>query len=213
MCNLQCEHCLRGCRQLVNIERDYLRSFFNQVSSVGYLVFSGGEPSLNTKAIVYSLELMKQYRITLDYFGIVTNGIRLKPEFAQACKDLYNYSDIKSLCSLQLSNDYYHLKQRKYDDSLVNHFPFYRKRNQKDGDRIEKQLHREGKGESIPHAAVRSSTISRHSYNFPSRAFLYLNALGMIVNGVDWSYDNQDDHIICPVDELTNYYSQKFNVS
>ena len=36
----------------------------------------------------------------------------------------------------------------------------------------------------------------------------YLNAEGNIINGCDWSYENQDDHILCNVEGLQDYYNQ-----
>ena len=50
-CNMGCEHCLRGNAQNMDIDFGYIDSFLNDVSSIGTITFSGGEPALNVEAI------------------------------------------------------------------------------------------------------------------------------------------------------------------
>jgi len=47
-CNMKCGHCLRGCAQKVDLTIDIVDRFLrlNEVTSIGRIGFSGGEPSL-----------------------------------------------------------------------------------------------------------------------------------------------------------------------
>ena len=42
---------------------------------------------------------------------------------------------------------------------------------------------------------------------------IYLNVDGQIINGCDWSYDNEKTHILCNVEDIEkfNYYKQNNN--
>lgn len=73
-CNMQCDHCLRGEAQRSNIDHSYITSLLENVSYISSLTFSGGEPSLNVKAIQFTLQELVRLNIPVNNFYIVTNG-------------------------------------------------------------------------------------------------------------------------------------------
>ena len=52
-CNMSCAHCLRGDAQALNMPREIIDKVLDSVESIGSVLFTGGEPSLNLEAIRY----------------------------------------------------------------------------------------------------------------------------------------------------------------
>lgn len=74
---------------------------------------TGGEPSLNVRAIRHILERVRAYGITVNDFYIVTNGSATSrsEEFIEACAALYEYQEEKEQDSghmLEMSDDRFH---------------------------------------------------------------------------------------------------------
>ena len=46
-CNMKCAHCLRGEAQKRNIHKKYITKVLEDISSIGSLTITGGEPTLN----------------------------------------------------------------------------------------------------------------------------------------------------------------------
>jgi MoaA/NifB/PqqE/SkfB family radical SAM enzyme len=205
-CNIQCSHCLRGESQSKDISFEYIDSLLNQVSSIGHFCPTGGEPSLNVPAIKYFLDGCKKRNIQINTFYIATNGVNLTENFINICTELYNYCIIKKSSGVQISNDHYHIKQKMYNDTLLAKLPFYSKRN-KDNENFEngKKLHKEGRAlENYKNAEIISYATTLTTETFDTNP-IYLNVNGNIINGCDWSYDNQNNHFICEVNYIEKY--------
>ena len=52
-CNMSCDHCLRGCGQNMDLQDKHIETLTSQLENgyISNITFSGGEPSLNVKAI------------------------------------------------------------------------------------------------------------------------------------------------------------------
>lgn len=198
-CNINCTHCLRGNQQNKDIPLEYIDTLLDQINSIGHLSFTGGEPSLNVPAIQYTIDGCKKRNIPIDFFYIATNSVHITQEFVDVCQTLYTLSKHPSACSIQTSNDIYHLKEHVYDDSLLLSLPYYSKRQYRDNDDlIYSGLHKEGRAaKNYPTTANAISII--HKGNF------YLNVEGNIIDGCDWSYRHQKSHTLCRVEELEQY--------
>ena len=59
-CNLKCDHCLRGDAQNKDISTEYIDALLDQVTSIGSVTFTGGEPFLATYIIDYFLNKLKE---------------------------------------------------------------------------------------------------------------------------------------------------------
>lgn len=209
-CNLNCDHCLRGCSQNMDIKKEYIDELFNQLNKAGInyldLTLTGGEPSLNIPIINYIIEKLENSNISLSIFYIATNGINNNNiNFIIPCIKLYNLAEEKDLCKVETSSDIQHTYYmgNAFTDSLMSALKFASKRD-------ENKNYIDGSAINQGNASFNcSNTKEKVLYNWiedEDTAF-YLNCNGMIINGCDWSYDTQDnnpDVQICKVDEFAN---------
>lgn len=111
-CNMKCAHCLRGEAQKRNIHKKYITKVLEDISSIGSLTITGGEPTLNIPAIRFILEELKRLEIPVSNFYIVVNGRKScqSLEFIQLLIEMYMYQGCKDeyLSMIQMSNDKYH---------------------------------------------------------------------------------------------------------
>lgn len=80
-CNMKCKHCLRGEAQNCDIPYKYIDALFENVTSVGHITFTGGEPFLNVGAIEYTLQLVKKKNIAVYGFYLATNAKVVKDRY------------------------------------------------------------------------------------------------------------------------------------
>jgi len=204
-CNMKCRHCLRGSVQNANIDKKHIRTLLKQVSNINYVVFTGGEPSLNVEAIEYFVEVAKELNVEIGYFYIATNGKRVKVDFIVAVLKLYSICWEKEMCQLLLSNDMYHAEEGHYNDELLKGLAFYSKRNQEDY--AQYNLLKEGRAKNRGKFDVTLASVDcKEDFE---ECELYLNVHGQIVNGCNWSYVNQKKHVIVEnVKDLTKYFEK-----
>ena len=200
-CNMKCEHCMRGGAQSKNIDYKYIDILLQQVDSIGGVVFTGGEPSLNTDAIEYFLRVCKRRNIDISYFLIATNGKNIKEEFVIACLKLYSYCSDKEVCTVVLSNDIYH-KPFNTNYELLKGLSFFTKRNKNDN--AQYNLIKEGRAKYLGTRDLYEHEIIDED-DFQNNE-IYLNVNGDIINGCDWSYVSQPKHKLCHVSELNEFY-------
>lgn len=73
-CNMSCPHCLRGEAEDMDADMDLIPKLFDGVSSIGTLIFTGGEPSLNTPFITKVVDYVLDNDIEVNGCFITTNG-------------------------------------------------------------------------------------------------------------------------------------------
>lgn len=73
-CNMTCAHCLRGESQNLDISFKVINQIAKHVRC-GTVVFTGGEPSLNTMGIDYYFKRAEASGNIPDSFYVVTNGV------------------------------------------------------------------------------------------------------------------------------------------
>jgi len=198
-CNIQCKHCIRGYSENKNIPLRYIDMFLDRVEYIDHFCPTGGEPSLNLPAIDYFINGCKKRNIRIGKFYISTNGIHITEDFIDTCLNLYDMSENKSGCDVQVSNDKYHIKEKKYNDDLLSCLPFYSKRFVENSDM---------KGTIVWEGLAAKNNIKVAIHNFRSRRNqLYMNVEGDIIDGDCWSYDHQDIHKLCNVRDLTKFHN------
>ena len=96
-CNMRCAHCMRGNAEAVDISLRHITNVLRHVRYIHHFNITGGEPSLNVRAIRHILERVRAYEITVNDFYIVTNGsvASRSEEFIEACAALYEYQQEK----------------------------------------------------------------------------------------------------------------------
>ena len=106
-CNYRCMHCLRGDAQDKDISKKILDRIVESVIA-NNVVFTGGEPALNIKAISYYWEQSKKHGTLPSSFYIVTNGSVNQEKLALVSLRMYAQAEEKELCGLSVSSDPYH---------------------------------------------------------------------------------------------------------
>lgn len=167
---------------------------------------TGGEPSLNVRAIRHILERVRVYGITVNDFYIVTNGSAASrsEEFIEACSALYEYQQEKEQGSgsghmLEMSDDRFHNPaEHAATLAALSPYPFFGVR----GQAKHVFLFREGRcTEGFPNP-IHEIYLTEENYVYGD---LYLNAEGMILSNGDLSYARQRQHALCPCGKLMQY--------
>lgn len=112
-CNFSCSHCLRGEAQKIDLEVHELRKFLydNNVSSIGSLTLSGGEPLSKPKILKDLAYDFRAMNIDIEYCYIATNGSYFNYETFFRLADIYNC--FSEGLFLEVSNSSYHQSERK----------------------------------------------------------------------------------------------------
>lgn len=197
-CNLACDHCLRGCAQNKNIKLEYIDRLFEILSqkNIDYidLTLTGGEPSLNLKALKYILTKLKYYHINLHSFYLVTNGINNNNKnFIFVLLDFYTLVDEKEAFQIAISDDVQHQYERGYaatsfDDELIHALKGVHFRDANKDFSYEGAL-KEGRAKENNFEGLELGI--DEDINLDDTYF-YLNSKGNIINGCDWSYESQE---------------------
>ena len=103
---MSCPHCMRGDAQNKDITHEVIDRLFENVSGIGSIVFTGGEPTLNIDAILYVLEVCKKRDIPAESFYLVTNGKEVSDDFLIACIRWYAYVPSVPLGSVEIKQMY-----------------------------------------------------------------------------------------------------------
>ena len=208
-CNMQCRHCLRGDAQNVDISNEIIDRFFDGFADgavIENVVFSGGEITMNLDAIKYTLEVVKRKNISVDAFYMVTNGkdvekiqglVTLSLEWWLYCKEYGN--DLDDLSGIALSHDNFHEDVGNRARNLLSGLSYF-KANDKDKDFTRIFLINEGRAKDLPATAWKKLEPLDQCLNVTvcpdglelDDAEMYLNAVGDIVIGCDWSYESQE---------------------
>lgn len=195
-CNLKCDHCLRGKAKNIDIPKEYIRSMLEQIETISSITFTGGEPSLNTEAILYCLEICKEFDISVNSFYIVTNGQNISEQFVIACLKWYSYCWEKDMCQVCISTDIYH---KQTENTLLEGLSFFETRGI--GSLINEGYAKKNK------IGVRDEKENEITFNEDGieEGTIYLNCLGEIINGCDWSYKSQKNHVLCNVEQFSEW--------
>ena len=215
-CNMCCAHCLRCDAEAVDIQKKYIDAFLDSFANAGYissLTFTGGEISLNIPAIRYTLNAVKERNISVGSFYMVTNGkaVDKMAELALASLEWWNYCDDKDdySCGLCISSDDFHEEIPRESASILSGLKY--NRNDKVTDFRKQYLINEGRAKTINANQIlkREPMVSELTIEYKrdcepgnktgidiTDGELYLNAIGDVVVGCDWSYESQKKYRI-----------------
>lgn len=107
-CNMSCAHCLRGDAQGIDMDRSVLESVLDQVSSIGCVTFTGGEPAYMHGLIDWFLTQCELRGKTPAYFYVATNGTVNQKDLAIALLSHYPRVLEPEMCGLSVSVDRFH---------------------------------------------------------------------------------------------------------
>lgn len=86
---MHCAHCFRGNAQNVDLSHESIDALLNQTERIKFLVFTGGEPSMNIEGMRYFLDGCIKRNILIRYLNLTINGSVQSNEFVQLMID-YN---------------------------------------------------------------------------------------------------------------------------
>lgn len=196
-CNMACEHCLRGEAENVNMSNKIIDRVLEEVVRTNHVSFTGGEPTLNMKAIEYLTKSVKEKSYPLDAFWMATNAKEYNANLVTTLLDLYDYcvefSGEEDLCGLAVSQDMFHYDT---DESALRKYKalrFYD--SSKETDFNHTRILDEGYANEngIGNQMTREYHLNIEIYDdVISIDELYINAKGDVIAGCDYSYDTQD---------------------
>jgi len=206
-CNMECEHCLRGGAENLDMDMGYVKSLFQKIDYISTLTLTGGEPSLAWKVIDNVVVAAQTHEVEIGGFYIATNAKHIPDEFLLTLVKLYSYCTDNEMSAVEWSNDEYH--EGEYPESIkrLQTFSFAHPKYNGNG-RGGLSIIAEGNAENW---GERNN--SRESFEIETwdgrtniqEGNLYLNCEGNVIAGCDWSYESQRSGggcVICPVEEF-----------
>ncbi len=211
-CNLECEHCLRGDKQKMDMCEEYVTSMFSQLERINVLTLTGGEPALRIYKIKMILEKAKEYNVEIGNFYMATNGTVQSMEFIKTLIDLYEYCDDNEITNVVISNDCMHQDEEAIYENKLKVLRFVNdKYKEFIYDPFKINIINEGYGANWNGKDFKYIKLDMYDNkdDFLNDANFYLNCKGNVLLNCDFSYESQDDPelIFCKV----NDFSEKIN--
>ncbi len=213
-CNIQCDHCMRGDAQNLDMDTKYVSRLFEQVTSINQVVFTGGEPSLVPHIISDIFDIADNMGTDIESFYIATNAVQISTEFLDVLLKAYlhcsalDYIDSETRL-VDISSDMQHAEASdiRYDERQENikklmAFRFVSKRNENTDYREDGAIQEGRAAELIGWGRYsREPSVGRVRIEDDRISSLYLNSLGNVLEDGNLSFDSQDDSdiIICNV--------------
>ena len=214
-CNMQCEHCIRGDAQNLDIGDDILELVAKYIQPYS-VTFSGGEPSLNIPSIRRYFELAERYGHLPSSFFVVTNGKVNQLELAVELLKAYSKMDEPELCGVHISEDAFHDTVDK-EHSILTGLSFYDKNGhtnlQSKGNSLwvinAGRAAEYGWGTRYPNEIAESledciediTTVDGEARIYMPD-MLYVGANGLVADQCDISYEQLDDGALCHISQL-----------
>ena len=83
-CNMSCRYCLRGKSENKAISCEVLSHLLANISEIGQLTLTGGEPSLASRELENLVYCLRKYGVRIKGFVCYVNGAKHNPEFISA---------------------------------------------------------------------------------------------------------------------------------
>lgn len=196
-CNMECDHCLRGKAQNINMSKKIIDKALEQINRISMISFSGGEPSLNTEAINYFAKKVIKEKYDLDTFWLATNAKEYKPELVLTLLDLYDYCFERAgeleAGGLAISQDMFHDEVSSSNINRYKALSFYD--DSKEVNFNKTRIINEGNAREngIGSTSIKEEKLYIECYNDEIMIEeLYINAKGDVIPGCDFSYETQE---------------------
>lgn len=90
-CNMKCQHCMRGDAQNHTISKEVIDKTLDEISVIGNMLLTGGEPFLEPEMIDYICEGIIKRKIPIMSVNVVTNGTIKNKSIAESFNKLTKY--------------------------------------------------------------------------------------------------------------------------
>lgn len=208
-CNMNCAFCLRGDAQDKDLNPDALDRLFSKIKHIDSLCPTGGEPSLNPKALKQIKNSLIKNDVYINGIYLVTNGLNITNEFILNFMDLLLLTNIEEeyYNTITLSKDMFHEDIPKENEDRLKLFACFRPDKEINYDKaIMLNL---GKAKSLTGYNKKDSNINTVndiasyfdgiSYNIETT--LALTVDGDLLADCDYAYDDIEKIKICNVFE------------
>lgn len=130
-CNMNCNHCLRGEKENENLSlNDINKLFDNEILKIKNLTITGGEPTLNIKAILQIIKNIISNNIFIDHFVMVINGSIYNQSLIDELNNFYNYYQKNyhhyPKFFLICSQDQFHLPPKEENIKKYRKLPYFK---------------------------------------------------------------------------------------
>ena len=196
-CNMKCEHCLKGDAENMNITENIIDTLLldNNIEYISQVTFTGGEPSLNIKAIENFLKTCKNNNIDIGNYYIATNGKQENKEFLLLLLELYLYCSDNEITQVEVSRSNFHYDQDEHWIEMLKVLKFCSERKHLTYENIIS----EGRGKKLNEAngldSARCTTDIETTLTIEDDTVhdtLFINAKGDILTDCDLSYETQE---------------------
>lgn len=209
-CNLQCSHCLRGDAEYRDMPEWVMEEILKQVGEIGTLSFGGGESALAVPAIKYFRRMAEKAGLCVGGFYCATNApSSLGSEFVVELLRWYAMCEDKESCLVQFSNDCFHEEARlrlpDADTELLEGLRFFKRKNKDDDFSYGSGANLLKMGRSEGGREVKIPDIDTVD-DFNDEG-IYVNVKGDVIPCCDLSYEEQDKHVLCSIEELRDFYN------
>lgn len=215
VCNMACSHCLRGDMENVQINIDHVDKLFSQISSVGTLTITGGEPSLYPEMIMLIVETAKAHKIDIQNFYMVTNAKKITEQFLMAIMKLRAFCTDNEISSISVSGGAYHNWDTELNHEnveLLKSFSFFHMK-EEEGARYDDSVI--GEGYALDNFA-NTREINFGEFDVEewdnetsiSGEVMYLNCEGVVLGACDLSYESQREKAL----HIGNVQNKDFNL-
>lgn len=187
-CNMRCPHCLRGEPENIAIPDKYILDVLDNLEYITYLTITGGEPFLYPQKIKLIVDKIINDKIAIDSFFVATNGTVESPLAVMSLLRLYSICEEPEICSLKISADDYHSKE-KNTWRILDGLSFAYK-DEKTPE--EKYLIAEGRAKDNYDCDRTACEENFEINNNHIDGLIYIAANGNILKGCDYSYKTQE---------------------
>lgn len=113
-CNLNCGHCLRGCKNNKNMSEEVIAAALSQTVAICNLGITGGEITLALETLENIFHYIVDNQIFINHVTITINGMEYSLDFLKLLNYINQYiNEYKSgVCvSFEISKDIYHQQE------------------------------------------------------------------------------------------------------
>ena len=188
-CNMRCEHCLRGDAQKLDMSQEVISATLTDVSTIGTLIFTGGEPSLACGVIARVIDSLGSTEV--QNFWVATNGKSSKKVaglFAVQMLELYDLCTENEISAMVVSGDMYHedVKIPRIYEGLK----FFQE--ERHGPKCDEHVIREGRGLLLGSFKPKEQSPWEVDGDWVQEDIVYVAANGNVTSCCDMSFDRID---------------------
>ena len=120
-CNLDCAHCMRGCKNNKDMKKEVIEATLSQIKAIGNLAICGGEPTMALSTIEDIFNYIMKNHIFVEEVTTTLNGTIYSEDFIKLLDTINNYilkyneleKGRKSQVEIVVSYDQYHFEEIK----------------------------------------------------------------------------------------------------